>query len=277
MGPQVAVVGHVEWAEFARVERVPEPGEIVHVTDNWQETGGGGAVAAAQLAKLAGRSLFLTALAEDEMGRASVEQLTSMHVDVQAAPRPAPQRRAFVHVDADGERTITVIGPRVVPHGSEPLPWDRLAGIDGVYFTGGDADALRATRQARIIVATPRAAAVLREARVHLDVLVHSGKDPGEALDKLDLPSPPTYVVATLGGEGGRWTGAEGRTGTWKGAEIPGPVADAYGCGDSFAAGLTYGMAAGWSIERCVELAARCGAHCLTGRGPYAGQLTSPE
>ena len=50
----VAVVGHVEWIQFARVERVPEPGEIVAAYETWEEAGGGGAVAAVQLAKLNG-------------------------------------------------------------------------------------------------------------------------------------------------------------------------------------------------------------------------------
>ena len=48
------MVGHVEWVEFARVDRVPLAGEIVHATDTWEEVGGGGAVAAVQLARLAG-------------------------------------------------------------------------------------------------------------------------------------------------------------------------------------------------------------------------------
>jgi hypothetical protein len=30
---RVAVVGHVEWVQFARVERVPEPGEIVSAVE----------------------------------------------------------------------------------------------------------------------------------------------------------------------------------------------------------------------------------------------------
>jgi hypothetical protein len=29
-------------------------------------------------------------------------------------------------------------------------------------------------------------------------------------------------------------------------------------------------------LDQALELAARCGAACLTGRGPYAGQLTEP-
>jgi ribokinase len=80
-------------------------------------------------------------------------------------------------------------------------------------------------------------------------------------------------VVATLGARGGRWTGAEGRTGTFQAAPLPGPPVDAYGCGDSFAAGLTFGLGRGDSIEEAVALAARCGAVCLAGDGPYGAQL----
>ena len=51
---RVAVVGHMEWCEFAQVPHVPAPGEIVHASHTVQEPGGGGAVAAVQLMKLAG-------------------------------------------------------------------------------------------------------------------------------------------------------------------------------------------------------------------------------
>jgi len=56
---------------------------------------------------------------------------------------------------------------------------------------------------------------------------------------------------------------------------VPGPIADAYGCGDAFAAGLTYALARGDPPDDALALAARCGAAVLTGRGPYAGQLTA--
>ena len=52
--PRFAVVGHVEWVDFLKVPHVPQPGEIVHATDFWAEAGGGGEVAAVQLAKLGG-------------------------------------------------------------------------------------------------------------------------------------------------------------------------------------------------------------------------------
>ena len=48
---------------------------------------------------------------------------------------------------------------------------------------------------------------------------------------------------------------------------------DAYGAGDSFAAGITTGLAAGLAIADAIALGARCGAANMTGRGPYAGQL----
>jgi ribokinase len=50
-------------------------------------------------------------------------------------------------------------------------------------------------------------------------------------------------------------------------------VADAYGCGDSFAAGLTFALAEGRDPDDALAVAARCGAACLTGHGPYEGQL----
>jgi ribokinase len=50
-------------------------------------------------------------------------------------------------------------------------------------------------------------------------------------------------------------------------------VVDAYGCGDSFAAGLTFALGMGKPAPDALALAAACGAACLTGRGAYAGQL----
>jgi ribokinase len=274
---RVAVVGHVEWIEFARVPRLPAAGDIVHATEAWQEAGGGGAVAAAQMAKLAGEAEFFTALADDELGRRAREQLEGMGVRVHAARRPAPQRRGFVHIDADGERTITILGERIVPHGDDPLPWERLDGIDAVYFTGGDVAALRAARRAGKLVATPRAERTLLEAGVRLDALVRSGSDAGEQLDPGRLHPPPDLVVSTGGEEGGTWEAAEGATGTYEAARLPGPPRDSYGSGDSFAAGLAFGLGDGRGVEGALEVAARCGAYKLAGHAAYEGQLTRAE
>jgi ribokinase len=274
---RVAVVGHVEWVEFARVERVPLAGEIVHATDAWAEPGGGGAVAAVQLAKLAGGATFFTALGDDELGHRARDELVRLGVEVRATFLPGPQRRAFVHVDGRGERTITVIGSRMGPSGRDALPWEQLAGIDAVYFTAGDAAAAAAARRARTLVAAARGLEVLAEAALELDALVASASDAGERYRAGDIDPPPRLVVRTGGDAGGLWETRDGRSGRWSATRPPGPIVDAYGCGDSFAAGLTYGLGAGMSDEDGLRLAARCGAACLSGRGPFEAQLTRAD
>src|SRR5881396_1394081 len=102
---------------------MPRAGEIVHAFETWEEPAGGGAVAAVQLARLAGSCVLLTAFGSDELGRRS--------------------------------RT-------------------ELRGLDAVYFVSGDVQALHHARLARVLVATARELATLREAGVELDVLVGS-------------------------------------------------------------------------------------------------------
>src|SRR5438046_8738631 len=97
---RVAVVGHVEWVEFARVEHVPVPGEIVHALETWQEPAGGGAVAAVQLARLAGDCLFLTALGDGDLGHRAASELEQLGVMVAPAWRPEQQRSSDVHTHA---------------------------------------------------------------------------------------------------------------------------------------------------------------------------------
>jgi ribokinase len=270
---RVAVVGHVEWVEFVRVERVPSPGEIVHALDTWEEPAGGGAVAAAQLARLAGSCLFFTALGADELGRRSRAELTKLGIEIRAIPEPAATRRAFTYVDDTGERTITVLGEKLRPRGGDSrLPWRELAGLDAVFFVSGDAEALHHARLARILVATARELPTLREAGVQLDALVGSGADDGE-LYRRDELDPAPYVVVTTSGALGGWVQPGG---PFRPAPLPGTVVDAYGCGDAFAAGLTFGLGRGDSVDEAVALAARCGAAVMTGRGPYSAQLDRP-
>lgn len=268
---RVAVVGHVEWVTFARVDHVPVAGEIVHAGDVFELPAGGGPVAAVQLHKLTGDCTFFTALGDDDLGHRSKAELEAMGVRVEAVFRDEAQRRAFTHVDHSGERTITVVGARLGPHGSDPLPWGRLDSTDAVYFCAGDDEALRLARHAKVLVATSRSSELLHRAGVFLDAVVGSGRDPSEVYTPVE--PAPGLVVRTFGSSGGSYECADGSSGEFASTDPPGPVVCAYGAGDSFAAGLTYGLGAGLQVPEALELAARCGAACLTGRGPYSGQL----
>jgi ribokinase len=256
---------------------MPAAGEIIHATEWWEEPGGGGAVAVVQLAKLAGSAAFFTALGDDELGRRTKLELEARGVTVHAIFRPVPQRRVFVHLEGDaGERTITVIGERLGPSRADPLPWGELAGFDGVFFTAGDPGALQAARAARVLTATPRAIDTLSTAGVRLDVLVGSATDGGEVYRRGRITPEPSIVVRTEGQEGGSYERENGDAGRYAAVPRDVPVVDTYGAGDSFAAGLTYALGEGHSIEVALGVAARCGGAVLRGRGPYSAQLRGP-
>ena len=117
----------------------------------------------------------------------------------------------------------------------------------------------------------------LADAHIPIDVLVSSGKDTNEHYAPGDLDPPPAIVARTAGDAGGSLEWADGGVSRWQPAPLPGPPVDSYGSGDSFAGGITYALADGRSPELAVKLGARCGAACLTGRGPYEGQLRSSD
>ena len=261
---KVAVVGHVEWIRFARVDHAPAPGEIVHSTEEWEQAGGGGAVAAIQLSLLADEAHLFTVLGDDDLGRLSRAELEERGVHVHAAVDPRPQRWALTHVDEVGERTITTVGPKQRPSGSDDrLPWHTLEEMDAVLFIAGDVEGLHRARRARVLTATAREIDVLRRGSVQLDALIGSAEDEAEVYHPGDLDPEPHLVVTTSGSLGG-WMQPGG---PFTAAPVPGTREDTYGCGDSFMAGLTHALAAGLEGYDAVAFAARCGAAALTGRG----------
>jgi ribokinase len=241
---KVAVVGHVEWIEFLRVEAVPLPGEIVVTRETWEEPAGGGGVAAVELARLAGASSLYWLLGGDDLGKRAQKELETASVRVLSGKSDEVQRRGFVYIDEVGERTITVIGDKPRPKGGEgTLPWEELDDVDGVYFTAGDAEAVRQARRARVLVA--------------------SGEDDAERYQTGDLDPPPKLVVSTAGSLGG-WAQPGG---PYKPAVAPGPYEDVYGAGDCFAAALTFALAKGMEIPDALTFASERGALALTRRG----------
>jgi len=269
------VVGHVEWVQFGRVEHVPRPGEVVHARECFAEPAGGGAVAAVQLAALAGDAQLLTALGDDDLAKRSAARLRELGVRVCAASRKGQDTRsALTLIDDRGERTITTLGPRLQAVGADiGLPWAQLAEADAVYFTAGDLEALHAARAARVLVASPRAREALGRG-VPLDAIILSADDSIERRELARAQGEAALVLMTEGERGGSYRGTNGESGRWAPAPVPGPPLDTYGCGDSFAAGLAFGLGAGMNVDDAISLAARCGAVCATGRGPYGRLLT---
>jgi ribokinase len=251
-------VGHVEWVEFARVPRMPAAGEIVHADQVFEEPAGGGGVVARQLALLAGRCELFTALGRDELGRAAERRLAELGIDVHVRWGGAT-RRAWTHVDAGGERTITALGEKLLP--DSPLP---LGGYDLVFFVSGTEAALRDARAGRFLAATARELPTLRAGGVPLELVVASRNDPGEWYDPA---VGARHVALTDGSRGGTLDGEP------YAAVVAPRVADTYGAGDSFGAALAFALARGDSPADALALAARAGAAVIAGSGPYETQL----
>jgi ribokinase len=258
----VAVVGHVEWVEFVRVDRYPSRGEVAHARGAFTHAAGGGVVAAAVLAELGAEVDFFCALGLDENGDAAVAELTRRGVRVHPAWREHPTRRVITMLEEAGPRTIVTIGERLEPDGADELDWDRLGRADGVYFTAGDARAADRARMAQVFVSTPRARDALERSPDRIDALVFSESDVDERRWAQGLESRTRLMVATEGSAGGRWWGES--SGRWAAVPPPGPPQDDYGCGDSFAAGLTFGLAAGNPISEAVGIGAVQGARMLS-------------
>ena len=261
---KTAVVGHVEWIRFARVDRVPGPGEIAHSFEDWEQAGGGAAVSALQLAVLAEETTLFTVLGDDEQGARAKTELEHRGLRVHAAIDRAPTRWALTQVDEAGERTITTVGAKLRPRGHDDrLPWHELADMDTVLFVAGDVDALVLARRARVLTAVTRELDVLRRASVQLDALVGSGEDDAERYRPGDLEPAPSLVVTTSGALGG-WMQPGG---PYSAAPVSGSIEDSYGAGDCFVGGLAFALGAGLEAHEAVAFASRCGAAALTGRG----------
>jgi ribokinase len=259
---KVGVVGHVEWVEFVSVPHLPVRGKILHADSAFVRAGGGGAVAATVLADLGAEVDFYCALGRDAHGEAAVAQLEDRGVRVHVAWRDQPTRRAVTFLEPGTERTIVTLGERLEPRGSDHLDWERLAQAESVYFTAGDDAALQRAHASPFVVASPRARDVLEANGAWVYALVFSEGDEDERTWAHRVAAHARLLVATEGDHGGRWWGeSEGR---WGAVPLPGPPRDAYGCGDSFAAAFTLGLAREHSIAEAATLGAQAGARALT-------------
>jgi ribokinase len=269
---RLSVVGHVEWVELLRIERFPARGDVVEAASITELAAGSGGIAAVQLAKLGAEVTFFTRLTDDERGHRARLELEGHGVRVEAVHAGDQLRRAFVLVDESSERTITVVGEKRVPLGSDPLPWAELSDFDGVCFFCGDTAASKAARRAPILVATARWLPGLKRAQVPVDALVRSGQDLAEEYRPGDLSPEPPLVVTTEGARGGSLAMPGRPPQRFQPSPLTGPAVDAYGCGDSFAAGLLFALAEGRQPREAAAFAARCGAACLAGEA-LTGQL----
>jgi len=264
----LAVIGHVEWINFLKVDQLPIPGVISHSKKSHEYPAGGGSIIAKTLSELSSNQIhFFTALGNDDYGKKCFKILSSMGIKLHVAWRNKPTRKGFSLIDSQGERAITVIGERLAPKHKDNLEWDILKKMDGIFITASDSEIFKLSRSASILCTTPRVGLdTINKSNVILDGLIGSNLDPGEAFSLSELSLKPKYTIKTEGEKGGIIFPG-GRYKAFKNKKLK---VDSYGCGDSFAAGILYGMASKWNIDKSLYLAKMKGREASEFFGPYA-------
>jgi len=263
-----AVIGHVEWVNFLKVDQLPKPGAISHSKKSLEYPAGGGSIIAKTLSDLTLKQVhFFTALGNDDYGDKCFKILSRMGIKLHVAWLDKPTRKGFSLIDSQGERAITVIGERLTPNYKDCLDWSILKNMDGIFITASDSKIFKMARSASILCTTPRVGLnTINESNVLVDGLIGSNLDPGENFSFSELSLKPKYTIKTEGEKGGIIFPG-GRYDAFKNNN---PKVDSYGCGDSFAAGILYGLASKWNIEKTVNLAKVLGRNASQFFGPYA-------
>ena len=266
-----SVVGHIEWINFLKVDQLPKKGVISHSEKSLELPAGGGSVIAKTLCELTQNQIhFFTALGNDDYGDRCFKILSSMGIKLHVAWHDKPTRRGFSMIDSQGERAITVIGERLAPNYKDNLDWSILKKMDGIFITASDSAIFKIARSAPILCTTPRVGIdTINKSNVLLDGLIGSNLDPGERFSLPELSVKPKYIIKTEGEKGGIIFPG----GRYKALKNKKLKVDSYGCGDSFAAAILYGMASKWNIEKSLNLAKVVGRNTSEIFGPYAETL----
>ena len=265
---KLAVIGHIEWVTFLKVDQLPIAGEISHAKDYFEEAAGGAAVAAVQMARLINEPVdLITSLGKDNNGEKCYERLIKLGLNLKVAWREKPTRKGISLISKDGERAITVIGERLQPIASDDLPWSDMKNYDGIFITATDKEGIRLASKARFVAATPRTGqATLKNSKAKINALIGSGLDPGEEINYEELVPKPDIYIATEGKLGGTVYPKEYK---YKAFKPSSQEIDTYGCGDCFAGAVTTALAAKLNLDQAIKIGAYCGAECSTHYGPY--------
>ena len=265
---KLAVIGHVEWVTFLKVDQLPLAGQISHANKSFEEAAGGAAVAAIQMARLINRPVdLITSLGKDNYGEKCYERLTKLGLNLKVAWREKPTRKGISLITKDGERAITVIGERLQPLSSDDLPWSDLKNYDGIFVTATDKEGIRLARRAAFLAATPRIGKnIFKMSKVKINALIGSRLDPDEIINYEKLTPKPDIYIATEGKSGGTVYPKEYK---YKSVKPSSKSIDSYGCGDCFAGAVTTALSAKMNLDQALKIGAYCGAECSTHYGPY--------
>lgn len=299
LNPDILIVDPTATPAFGQVETIVDAITL--------EIGSSSAIAACGAARLGLRTAFVGVVGEDAFGFFMLRALEDAGIDVSGCRvDPSVPTGATVVLTRGADRAnMTAIGA-IASLRADDVPRELLGAarhlhVGSTYLQPGLAADLPALfDEARSLGLTTSFDCnwdatetwddgidlLLRAADVFLPNLEEARRITG----KMAAPAAASELIrrATEGREPGRSftlavkqgaAGAMAMRGTWEFevAEAPGvPVdlVDTTGAGDSFDAGLLYGVLAGWPLRDALDLGVACGSLSCTGIGGTAAQPT---
>ncbi len=290
MGPEVVVIGSINYDISVFAPRLPQPGETLLGSDHLFGPGGKGANQAVAAARLGARVGMVGQVGSDEWGEALVAGLVEEGIDVTAVGRGEgePTGIAVITIDQEAENTIVaspganqsmdaghieshaqlISGARVVLAQLE-IPMDSV--LAAAKLTTG------------VFVLNPAPArAISEEVLDRVDVLVPNRSElalltgenattPEQVADATSRLRDTLTTVVTLGADGALLVegGAKKRIDPFEVEAV-----DPTGAGDTFCGGLAAALSRGQSIEEGVRLASAAAALSVTRAGAQSGMPT---
>lgn len=297
--PKVVVVGSANFDMFLRTRKLPSPGETVIASSFQRSCGGKGANQAVAVARLGGQSIIVARLGEDEFGEKLMENFQKFGVDTRFVIHDsgASSGNAFVILDEQGENVVVVypganakldvtdLDPVieeiktsgvVVVQLEIPIPTVRkLASITKKYNVPFILNPAPVPREGitEILPMVNVLCPNQTEAQSLTGIRIDQPEDAFSAARKLREMGAESIVI-TLGPQGAILVSTESEEYI---PATPVTVRDRTGAGDAFVGGLSFALAAGWSITKSVIFATNVAALSVTKVGTQSGLPTYEE
>lgn len=260
------------------------------------EAGGSGANTMIGIAQMGGTGIFASSVGDDEMGERYIAGLEKKHVSPSITKKEGHTGTSIILITPDAERTmLTCLGAsRDMTEADVDIA--RLRRSRTLYITGYMWDtphqksavrcAMETAKEHGIKVAFSLADpfCVVRHkadfeylVKNYVDILIGNGDemrsltehtDPLDAVDELAQGS--RIVAATLGASGSMLA-ARGQRVRIMAREVK--AVDTTGAGDMFAAGLLYGLARGFDLDQCGDIASYAAGEVVSQLGPRIDKL----
>jgi sugar/nucleoside kinase (ribokinase family) len=277
-----------------QVPQYPEFNSKIELTDYVQAAGGEIATTMVGLQRLGLRTAYIGRFGTDPAGELGIDSLRSEGVDLTYAEQVKDARTqiAFIIVDErSGERTVIWKRDELLRYDESEVPLDAAADTKVIHFTPHDALAcLRLAEAGRengavVSIDIDNVFEDVEKLLHAVDIIVASSDFPSkllgitdtrEALREMKRRFNAALVGVTLG-DAGSLLLCEDEFIETAGYAVPGGCADTTGAGDSFRAGLLYGLISERSIEESSRMANAVAALKCRAIGARTALPTGPE